>query len=103
MIHYLYPFVRFASVQTWLADKHAMLAFFAYVSLFTFSPCSRFHVRFVARGRFSLHSIVYDIQVTYKQASDISVSHVFFKMINPANVVKIFADRIEFIAFYRVE
>ena len=70
-----------------------MLSFFVYVSLFTFTSCSRFHVGFVPRGRFSLHSIVYDIQVTYKQASDISDSHVSFKMINPTNVVKIFADR----------
>ena len=29
----------------------------------------------------------------YKQAVDISFSYVYFEMINPANVVKIFADR----------
>lgn len=44
-------------------------------------------------GCFPLYSIVYDIQVTYQQASDTSFSHAYFKMINPANVVKIFADR----------
>jgi hypothetical protein len=70
-----------------------MLVFFVYVSLVAFSYCSLFHVGFVPRGHFSLHSIVYDIQVTYKQAADISFSHVYFRMINPANVVKIFADR----------
>ena len=45
------------------------------------------------RGRFSLRSIVYDIQVTCKQAADISFSRVYFEMINPANVLEIFADR----------
>ena len=61
--------------------------------LVAFPSCSLFHVEFLPRGRFSPHSIVYNTQVTYMQAADFSLSHIYFELINPANIVKIFVDR----------
>lgn len=42
---------------------------------------------------FSFHSILYNIQVRQKQAVNINFSRTYSEMINPANVVKVFADR----------
>ncbi len=42
---------------------------------------------------FCFHSIIYNIQVRYKQTIDISLSRFYFEMINPTNFLKVFADR----------
>ena len=83
-----------------MVDKCGVRVFVVYVFLVAFPSCSLFHIEFLPRGRFSLHSIVYNTQVTYKQAADFSLSHVYFEMINPANVAKIFAGRASNLLFF---
>lgn len=88
-----YLFVFLASAPTRLLDKYDMLFSLVYVSLVAFSPCSPFHLESLPRDSFSKQSIIYDIQVTFKQAADIGFSRVCFEMINPVNVMKVFVDR----------
>ena len=83
----------FTGMPSCLDDNCCMLTFF-FMFFYFHSHSVLFCIEFVLCSRFSFHSIVHNIHVWYKKANGTSFYRFYFEMINPANVVKVFADRV---------